>query len=404
MKSSLVLRFIILFLVADWFSFHQGLSLDIGGMNFRLGDVFFFYFVYVYFKFLFDKKNKKRTIDYFYLCFILLNIGGIYLGTLNTKFSFALRDFQVVSFIVSFFATLFLVKTIDEIKSFAKAFLVAFALREVFLFVILGPETGYVERFLTLSDPSGTSFIQNTAILFLLYHYFTAERSVTTSLSLWAAIFLLFALVNEGKMGGILSAAAAMTIFFVYLLNRRNVKKIAVTILVTTVIGLSVAGQSLFQAATERISVVSSNATEDPTSAWRLVGWAQGMQVFEDNIWFGGGYSWPEGWLILRMDDTVDSYWGSMLHNEYLHILASGGLVGALPVAVFLIYLNVLILKKLKRIKMFNDRLFAVCFYAGFVSFLITGFTNPTWVAHISFVGWSFGAFSLRYAELSVQT
>ena len=398
-----IFKYIILFLTADWFYIQQSVIPGFGKYNIRIGDLFFVYFFVIYFKYIFNKNVKKTLIHYFYIFFLVANIVPIYWGTLNTQLSYALRDFQVVSFSIAFFVGLFVINDINEIKKIINLFFIAFLLRELFLLFTLGPQIGYINRLLTLADTSQTSFIHNMAVLLLLYYFFISIKKWIKIINFSLIIYLSLTIIMLGKIGGIITLFFSITVFALYSINFSNILKYA-TIMAAFLILISVYSNSEFiSQSLFRISILQTDVSADPTSQWRLSAWIQGLDIFVRNPLFGGGYSWPDGWLYVPTDSDTVWGWGTMLHNGYLHILSSGGIVGITPFLFFLVYIVYYILKNIRYVLKKNDKLLIACFFIAFVSFLITAFTNPTWIFHVSMVGWAFGSFAYRYVQLSLK-
>jgi len=392
------------FLVTDWF-FIQDTSLPgLGKLNIRIGDFFFLYFFLLYFLFLFKGNIKKERIHYFYIFLLMANIIAIFEGIQNTQLTFALRYFQVISLSISFFIGLFLINDIHDIRKLIKLLIIAFFLRELFLLIVLGAKIGYIKRFLTLTDPSSTSYIQNLAIYFFLYKFLTSNKKIVKTLSIILVVYLSFTILALGKMGGILTLVLGFLVMFKYALTKKGFLNIVVIGMIFLMTFLFVRNNEFVQNSINRISVISNNLNADPDTQWRLLAWAQGLDVFNKHLIFGGGYSWPDGWLLIEGEKGLMWGWGIMLHNEFLHILSSGGIVGFTVFMVFLINIINNFIRKIRKLKLKEDRMFAAIFFAAFITFIATGITNPSWGLFVSMVGWSFAAFGLRFIELKEGT
>lgn len=393
-------KYIILFLVADWFFIQQSVIPGFGKYNIRIGDLFFVYFFILYFRYIFNKNLKKSLIHYFYVFFLLGNIAPIYLGAQNTQLSYAFRDFQVISLSIAFFVGLFVINDINDIKKFINLFLIAFFLRELFLFVMLGAQVGYLQRFLTLADTSSTSYIQNLAIYFFLYKYLTIKNGLYRLYNIILVIFFSFTILALGKMGGILTLTIGFLIIARYTLKTSNFVKFAFIAIVSALFLINISGNELVQKSFDRIYLINKNIEADPTSKWRFLAWEQGTKVFTDHIIFGGGYSWPIGWFYTLEEGGSTWSWGGALHNEYLHILSSGGLMGFSIFIFFLIYIMIYYMKNIPLFKKQEDKILITILFAAFVSFLITAFTNPSWILYVSMVGWTYAAIGIRLIQI----
>lgn len=394
--------YIILFLVADWFNIATTVLPGFGSLNIRIGDFFFVIFLFLYLIYLTSVNIKKSKINFIYIYLILVNLVGLYLGIRNTKLQFAIRDFQVILFSISFFVGLFVINDINDIKKFINLFLIAFLFRELFLLFTFGPRDGYLNRILALADPSSTSFLQNLAIYFLLVKYLTNSKNYVKVISITIAIYLIFTLIALGKMGGILTLSTGMLVLYLYNFKGKNLLKFSVLFALLLIFFIYVGKSDLVQSSVTRITEIENNPSSDPTSNWRLMVWAQGLNIFYTHFLFGGGYSWPNGWLYSPGQFGEIWGWGSALHNEYLHILSSGGVVGFSVFISFIIYVVTYFTRKINLITDRKDKLLITVFFASFISFLITGFTNPSWVLYVAMVGWFYGAAGFKYLQIKL--
>jgi O-antigen ligase len=86
-------------------------------------------------------------------------------------------------------------------------------------------------------------------------------------------------------------------------------------------------GSEFVQRSTQEIAA-AAQPSDDPTSEFRLLAWAEAISRFHDNPYVGEGYGTPFTFSIYNDDPRP--------HNTYLTILYKMGVVGFIPFAVLL--------------------------------------------------------------------
>lgn len=152
-----------------------------------------------------------------------------------------------------------------------------------------------------------------------------ASRFMTTGA---ACLIMGVTLVVTGSRSGIASFAVAMTTlgyFVARRMGRRRSRHIAIGVLGLLVVAI-IAGAGT-SGVIHRFSLASTDAVE------RFTAWGYTLRVIRDFPWFGvGAGGFGRAMLTYQVGDHGIFYAES--HNDYLQILAEGGLLVAIPIAV----------------------------------------------------------------------
>ncbi len=273
---------------------------------------------------------------------------------------FATRMFVVRTILLTiFFAAAFLhINTVSRIKKTA-IFVLSFGTLMAFF--------GIIQK---LADPGAIYGMRETpqAIPFGPYvnqHHFASLMVMLSGpaigliasrirrdmlpLLLIAAAMMAIAVVFSGSRGGMLSyAAMAATIAAAYMMRRGDAadgderSKLAtflpaaagMALLAMVIVGAVImlgAGENLLRG-------VGLGGVTDDVSSGRLHVWQVALQIFASNPVVGAGLD-AFGTAFTMFDTRNGMFRVEQAHNDYLQILADGGIVGFLCVAVFIFIL-----------------------------------------------------------------
>ncbi|QYO63067.1 O-antigen ligase family protein [Leptolyngbya sp. 7M] len=165
-----------------------------------------------------------------------------------------------------------------------------------------------------------------------------------------AVIIMATAAFFTGSRGGIISLLSTLTLILIYsrgsfdaedsapnVFWRRGAGILALgLVLIGAIIGLAVllgGGESVLR------GIGLSTDTEDVTSG-RLHYWSVALKIFAEHPILGAGFD-AFSVAFPQLDTRNGLFRIEQAHNEYLQILAEGGLIGILPFVIFLWFLFV---------------------------------------------------------------
>lgn len=105
----------------------------------------------------------------------------------------------------------------------------------------------------------------------------------------------------------------------------------------------------------------------DPTGSYRLDLWSRAFQGFLESPIFGKGYGWQLH--VQRRGPLGEMAPAAVIHNSYLHVLACGGLIAAIPMVIFVGSCLLALWRRWCTARDFPQAVFAACGFGIGINF-----------------------------------
>jgi O-antigen ligase len=154
----------------------------------------------------------------------------------------------------------------------------------------------------------------------------TSQSTSKSILLLFAAIFMGAALILTGSRGGLVSFAGSMVFFVVMAIMKRTARSRAVRLALaccglTLIAAIWIGGNSAFLSL-ERLE----KTIQEPSTEERAVLWRDTWRMANDYARLGSGFNTFEGVFPAYKTSTTQMIF-QYAHNDYLQLLAEGGIV-----------------------------------------------------------------------------
>lgn len=373
-----------------YYRFTEHELMNIGQANIYFQDIVtIIILTYMFFYFLLHKnlgRLLKLSSTKWFLFYVLWGLVAIIRGYLNFGFHSIGEARWYLSGSFYYFFIIIFFKNIHSVNKFLKICIISIFIMIFYNFI----EYYLINRNIELVNQSSFRFINVTQALLVASIFIGALFSYLNNSSLIAKkyalfyifIFLIIIIVVQHRT--IWIATFFAIIATVYFSKKIAVLKIIVIFSIVLLVFASFLpvvnrffNTNAYEIIKKSVSFIS-DPREDPTGSWRLIGWGQELEKFQNNPIFGEGLGNYSEWY-------VNGQWlRVMVHNGYIMNLSKFGVLGLfiLLLGIFCWYRELNKFINLNNIQATYDlaRLLKILMFLNLIYITFYSFTMFFWI------------------------